>query len=47
MPGTALRYPELSKESYLISMTDGVRSRVSSACAEAKLTVRPLREFIN
>ena len=47
MPGTALRYPELSKESYLLSMTDGVRSRVLTACAEANLTVRPLREVIN
>jgi len=47
MPGTALRYPEIPKDSYLLSATDGVRSRVLGACRKANLVTRPLRECVN
>jgi hypothetical protein len=46
MPGEAQRFPEVPADSYLLSTTDGVRSRVIEACGRAGLAVRPLREYM-
>jgi hypothetical protein len=45
MPGDALRFPELSKSSVLLTMTDGIRSDVLRACEELGIDVRPLSEY--
>jgi hypothetical protein len=46
MPGNALRFPELPADSYLLSATDGVRSKVIAACAGSRLAVRPLGDYL-
>jgi hypothetical protein len=46
LPGEADQYPGLPAESYLLSATDRVRSRVVGACVQSGLTIRPLREYL-
>ena len=47
MPGHALRFPELPARSYILSATDGVRSKVIDACIHSQLIVCPLRQYLN
>lgn len=47
MPGCAARFPELPPDSYILSATDHVRSRIMEACALSRLVLRPLREYVN
>jgi hypothetical protein len=46
MPGQAPRFPELPAGSYILSATDGVRSKVIDACARSRMIVRPLRKYV-
>jgi hypothetical protein len=46
MPGLAPRFPEVPAGSYILSTTDGVRSRVIDVCARCRMLVRPLREYV-
>jgi hypothetical protein len=46
MPGHAARFPELPAHSYILSATDGVRSKVIATCTQSHLAVRPLREYV-
>jgi hypothetical protein len=46
MPGHALRFPEAPSESYILSTSDGVRSKVIDACGGYRLIARPLREYV-
>ena len=46
MPGHAERFPELPAHSYILTATDGVRSKVIDASARSLLIVRPLREYV-
>ncbi len=46
MPGYASRFPEAPAGSYLLGVTDGVRSKVIDACAQCRMFVRPLREYV-
>lgn len=46
MPGFASRFPEVPAGSYMLCTTDGVRSKVIEACAQSRVLVRPLREFV-
>jgi hypothetical protein len=46
MPGHALRFPMAPVESYIISTSDGVRSKVIDACVRYRLIARPLREYV-
>jgi hypothetical protein len=46
MPGHALRFPEAPAESYIVSTSDGVRSKVLDACVPYQLIARPLREYV-
>jgi len=46
MPGNAERFPELPAGSYILTATDGVRSKVIDACARTQIIVRPLREYV-
>ncbi len=47
MPGYADLFPELPAQSYILSATDEVRSRVIDACIQSQLIVRSLREYVN
>jgi hypothetical protein len=47
MQGYADRFPELPANSYVLSATQGVRSKVISACTRSQLIVRPLREYVS
>jgi hypothetical protein len=46
MAGNAARYPELAKDSFLLSATDGVRAKVLEACLKLQLAVHPLQAYI-
>lgn len=46
MTGTASRFPEVPDDSYLLSASDGVLSKVLEACARSHVVVRPLREYL-
>jgi hypothetical protein len=46
LPGEAMRFPELGKSSYLLTVTDGIRSRVLKAFRDASIELRPLAEFV-
>jgi hypothetical protein len=46
MPGNALRFPDAPSDSYILSTSDGVRSKVIDACVGFRLIVRPLREYV-
>lgn len=46
MPGHALRFPEAPADSYIVSTSDGVRSKVINACLKSRVIARPLREYI-
>jgi len=46
MPGHALRFPEAPSDSYIISTSDGARSKVFDVCVGYRLPVRPLREYV-
>jgi SMI1 / KNR4 family (SUKH-1) len=46
MPGHARRFPMAPAESYIVSTSDGVRSKVIDACVGYQLIVRPLREYV-
>ena len=45
LPGQSPRFPEIPPDSCLVDMTAGIRSKVLQACTEARLKVRPLREY--
>jgi hypothetical protein len=45
LPGTALRFPFLPDSSYILSITDGLKSRVLAACRRLRLDIRPLSEW--
>ncbi|MFO0936322.1 MAG: hypothetical protein U0798_07415 [Gemmataceae bacterium] len=47
LPGIAERYPGLPADSYLLSFTGGVITRVAEACDRIGLTISPLRDFCN
>lgn len=47
LPGTALRYPEIPENTYLLSATNGVLSRVLDACRQSHFVVRPLHDYLN
>jgi hypothetical protein len=46
MPGHALRFPMAPAESYIVSTSDGVCSKVVEACVGYGLIVRPLRDYV-
>ena len=46
MPGFADRFPGLPPGSYILSATDGVRTRVLDVCRRCGLTARPLGEYL-
>lgn len=46
MPGLAARYPNVPVGSYVLSATDGVRSKVRAALTQSRIVVRPLREYV-
>lgn len=45
LPGTALRFPELPPESYLLHADDKRQSAVLAACAEVGVTARPAKDY--
>jgi len=47
LPGCASRYPEAPPDCYILSTTEGVRSKVIEACTRSQLTVHPLHEYLN
>jgi len=47
LPGYGLRFPEVPPEAYLLSATEGVRTRVLEVCRSIQPVVRPLREYLN
>jgi SMI1 / KNR4 family (SUKH-1) len=47
MPGYASRFPEVPADSYMLTVTDGVRSKVIDACVRTRMVIRPLREYVN
>jgi len=46
MPGYALRFPEAPSGCYLLTATEGARSKVIEACARSRVALRPLREYV-
>lgn len=46
MQGRALLYPEIPDSSFLLTTTDGVRSKVVDACNGAQFVIKPLSEYI-
>src|SRR5690606_334792 len=46
MPGEARRYPECPESCCILSLTDGIRSKVLKTCRESGLVLRPLREYL-
>jgi hypothetical protein len=46
LPGHGERFPELTAGSYILSATEGVRTKVIDACRRSQLIVRPLRDCV-
>jgi hypothetical protein len=46
LPGRALRYPDLPEDGYILGATDRVRSQVIDACAQSRMRVRPLSDYL-
>ena len=47
LPGYASRYPEAPADSYILSATEGVRSKVIEACTRSQVSVHALLEYVN
>jgi hypothetical protein len=47
MAGNAMRFPELGKSSYLLTATEGIRSKVLKAFRDASIELRPLAELVS
>lgn len=47
LPGSAERFPEVPPGSYLVSTTDGVRTKVLDACRSVHPVVRSLRDYFS
>jgi hypothetical protein len=45
LPGEAYQYPELPDSSYLLKVTDGLRTAALRACKELSIDIRPLTEY--
>ncbi|GHC14164.1 SMI1/KNR4 family protein [Cerasicoccus arenae] len=45
LPGDGLRYPGLPDSSFLLTVTEGLRGDVISACRARSIGIRPLSEF--
>jgi hypothetical protein len=46
MPGYARRFPEAPADACILSATDSVRTTVIAACGRLRMTMRPLREYV-
>jgi hypothetical protein len=42
----APRFPELPANSWILTATDGIRTKVTRACAESGVAVRPLQDYV-
>ena len=47
LPGYASRYPEAPEDSFIMSATGGVRSKVIEAFTRSQVTVHALSEYVN
>lgn len=47
LPGEGLRYPELPSSSVLVSVTEGLRATLLSACRARSIDIRPLSEYVS
>lgn len=46
LPGQAPRFPELPRDSYLVTTTEEARPRVVDACAQLDSVVRPIADYL-
>lgn len=46
LPGFASRFPEVPADAYILSATEAVRAEVVRACVQARMVIRPLREYV-
>lgn len=46
IPGEGLRYPGLPDSSFLLTVTEGLRADVISACRARSIDIRPLSEYL-
>ncbi len=46
LPGFALRFPEVPADAYILRATETVRAEVVRACVQARIAIRPLREYV-
>lgn len=45
LPGEAARYPGLPDSSYILTVTEGLRSQILEACRARSIDIRPLAEY--